>query len=101
MIDVAEKVQCFIAGRQRQDLDQDEMLLFACLRGITIIGEAAANTSAATRDAWPEVPWREIVGMRNRIVHVYAAIDLDVVWRTASLELPALLGALRRITTDP
>ena len=101
MIDAAEKVQRFIADRQRQDLDHDDMLQFACVRGIEIIGEAAANVSGETRDTHPEIPWRSIIGMRNRIVHAYADIDLEVVWRTAHNELPQLLAALRRIEIDP
>ena len=97
MIVAAEKVQRFVAGRQRQDLDTDDMLQFACVRGIEIIGEAAANVSAETRDAHPAIQWRSMVGMRNRIVHAYANIDLDVVWKTATEELPVLLEQLRAI----
>ncbi len=101
MIDAAEKVCRFVDGRQRQDLDTDDMLQLACLRGIQIIGEAAANVSTETRDAHPEIPWRNIVGMRNRIVHAYSLIDLDVVWKTAIEELPLLLQGLRKIETGP
>ena len=101
MIEAAEKVQRFIADPRRQDLDDDDMLQFACVRGIEIIGEAAANVSAEMRDVHPEIPWRNIIGMRNRIVHGYADLDLEVVWQTASNELPQLLAALRRIEIDP
>ena len=100
MIVAAEKVTRFVAGRRRQDLDTDDMLQFACIRGIEIIGEAAINISSAMRDAHPEVPWRKMAGMRNRIVHAYFEIDLDVVWKTATEELPQLLPVFRKIERD-
>jgi uncharacterized protein with HEPN domain len=99
MIVAAEKVCRFVAGRNRQDLDTDDMLQFACVRGIEIVGEAAAGVSSETRDAYPEIPWRNIIGMRNRIVHAYSEIDLDIVWKTAIEELPLLLQRLHNIET--
>jgi uncharacterized protein with HEPN domain len=95
MIGAAEKVVGFVAGRGRGDLNQDDMLQFACIHGIAIIGEAAAKVSAATQNATPAIPWRNIIGMRNRIVHAYADIDLALVWKTATEELPELLSQLR------
>jgi uncharacterized protein with HEPN domain len=100
MIVAPEKVARFVAGRQRHDLDIDDMLQFACIRGIEIIGEAAANVSPGACDTYPEVPWRKMVGMRNRLVHAYFEIDLDVVWKTATEELPLLLPILRKIEAE-
>lgn len=97
MIVAAERVVRFVAGRQRQDLDTNVMLQFACVRGIEIIGEAAANISGGMRIAYPAVPWQDIVGMRHRIVHAYFEVDLDIVWKTATEELPLLLHDLRKI----
>jgi len=61
MVDAAEAVASFIAGRKRDDLDHDQMLLFAVVRAIEIMGEAAAKVSDGTRDAAPAVPWAAIV----------------------------------------
>lgn len=90
MVDAAEAACSFVTGRQRDDLDHDQMLLFAVVRAIEIIGEAAARLSLEGRAAAPEVPWSPIIGMRNRMVHAYFSIDPDVVWQTVTVELPRL-----------
>jgi uncharacterized protein with HEPN domain len=94
MVDAARSAQRFLSGRQRADLDGDEMLRFAVVRAIEIIGEAASRVSHAARAELPAVPWPAVIGMRNRMVHAYFDIDHDVVWRTVQVELPALLSWL-------
>jgi uncharacterized protein with HEPN domain len=97
MVDAAENVARFVSGRSRPDLDADRMLLFAVVRAIEILGEAASQLSDEIRSRAADVPWRAIVGMRNRIVHAYFDIDADIVWKTAVEELPALLPRLREL----
>lgn len=92
MIDAAEAV-----GRSRADLDSDRMLLFAVVRAIEVLGEAAARMSEETRHATPDIPWNAIVGMRNRLIHGYFNIDVTIVWKTVSIEIPSLLAKLRAI----
>lgn len=95
MIEAAQAALQFVSGRQRVDLDADQMLLFAVVRAIEIVGEAATRMSIEARDATPGVPWAAIVGMRHRIVHAYFSIDRDIVWNTVTLELPQLLPVLQ------
>ncbi|MEO7273271.1 MAG: DUF86 domain-containing protein [Vicinamibacterales bacterium] len=97
MIDAAEAVASFIAGRDRPDLATDRMLLFAVVRAVEVLGEAAARTSPETRAEAPDVPWSAIVGMRNRLIHGYFDVDADIVWQTATAELPDLLPRLKRL----
>jgi uncharacterized protein with HEPN domain len=97
MIEACESVQRFIQGRRRLDFESDQMLLFAVVRAIEVLGEAAGKVSEDTRSACPEIPWPEITNMRNRLIHGYFDIDIDIVWNTASIEIPALLVDLRRI----
>ena len=99
MIDAAESAAQFLVGRQRRDLDSDRMLLFAVVRAIEIIGEAAGRVSIETREAMPEIPWGAIIAMRNRLIHGYFDIDTEIVWKTVSEELPALLRQLRKNET--
>lgn len=99
MRDAANSVARFVAGRQREDLDADEMLRFALVRAIEIIGEAASRISAETRDANPAIPWKAIIGMRNRLVHAYFDIDTDILWVAATREVPSLLSQLQALTT--
>ncbi|HSO83753.1 DUF86 domain-containing protein [Thiocapsa sp.] len=97
MLDASQSVARFIAGRTREDLDSDEMLRFALVRAIEIIGEAAGKVSQEGRQGLPEIPWREAVGIRNRLVHAYFDIDLDVLWKTASTAIPSLMRQLEAI----
>ena len=85
----------FAAGRDRSALDSDEMLRFAIVRAIEIIGEAASRISQASQDAAPTIPWREIVAMRNRLVHAYYDINRDILWKTVHEEVPEILPVLR------
>lgn len=70
------------------------MLLFAVVRAIEAVGEAASKVSVETRVATPEIPWQQIVAMRNRLIRAYFNIDLAIVWRTAQEEMPDLLNSL-------
>ncbi len=94
MIEAGQTAQRFVAGRQRAELGTDTMLVFAVVQAIQIVGEAASQVSHEARSATPSVPWVRIIGMRNRLVHAYADIDHEVVWKTATEEIPALLPPL-------
>jgi uncharacterized protein with HEPN domain len=98
MIDAIESATRFAEGRSREDLDSDEMLLFALVRAIEVVGEAAASVSPEGRAQMPDVPWSEIVGMRNRLVHAYFDINRQILWSTVTLALPPLLAQLRSMT---
>ena len=97
MIEAAEDAINFFSGRQRTDLHRDRMLLFAVVRAIEIIGEAANKITPQTRAAYSEIPWPAIIGMRNRLVHAYFEIDTDIVWMAITQEVPALLAQLKAI----
>lgn len=97
MIEAATEVAHFISGHGRSDLDTDRMLLFAVVRAIEIIGEAASKVSEETRAHSPTIPWKAIVGTRNRIVHAYFDIDKDILWKAAAEEIPALAAMLRTL----
>jgi len=97
MIDAAESALRFIQGRNRADLDGDEMLLFALVRAVEIIGEAAGKVSDEGRAKVSQVPWAVVVGMRNRLVHAYFDIDRDILWATVTQALPPLLAQMKSI----
>ncbi|MHB8530642.1 MAG: HepT-like ribonuclease domain-containing protein [Caulobacteraceae bacterium] len=90
-----------MARRRREDLDTDTMLRFALLRAIEVMGEAASRVSQDTRSQTPSVPWSDIVSMRNRLVHAYFDIDPEVVWKTATEEIPAVLPMLLPLLDEP
>jgi uncharacterized protein with HEPN domain len=97
MIEAAEACERFVAGRNRTDLELNLMLRFALIRAAEVFGEAASKVSLETRGSEPSIPWREVVSMRNRLIHAYFDIDHDVLWKAATEEIPPLLITLRKI----
>lgn len=95
MLEAAEEAMGFAQGKDRRDLDHDRLLVLGLSRCLEIVGEAAAKVSPEARQAIPDLPWADIVGMRNRIIHAYFEVDLDLFWQTIALDLPALVGVLR------
>jgi len=100
MVDAAREAMSFATGRTRADLDTDRQLVLAMVKCIEIVGEAATQTTAATRAALPEIPWPSIVAMRHRLVYAYFDIDHDRVWDTVSGDLPPLVDALQRALSN-
>lgn len=76
------------------------MLLFAVVRAIEVLGEAAGKVSQETRSIGVDVPWSSIVSMRNRLIHGYFDIDTEIVWKTMTNEIPALLPALKALLDE-
>ena len=95
---MSQRILRLLAGKQRESLEQDDMVLgLAIIRALEVIGEAAANMDAETRQAHPEVPWKQMIGMRNLLIHRYASVDFDVVWDTATISIRALIPLLETI----
>ncbi|MBK9444774.1 MAG: DUF86 domain-containing protein [Betaproteobacteria bacterium] len=97
MLEAIENASSFITERKRGDLDSDKMLLFALVRCVEIVGEAASRLSGNAQDSAPTIPWAAIVGMRNRLIHAYFDVDTEIVWKTVTVEFPALAIQLRRL----
>lgn len=92
-----DRIQKFIAGFEYNSFRSDEKTVSAVVRELTVIGEAAANLSKEFREAHPDIPFYEMIGMRNRIVHGYWEIDEEVVWKTCHEDLPLLENLLSNL----
>ena len=92
--EAAEKAIHFSPGRTRQSLDDDELLRLGLTKLVEIVGEAAKQVSEQTRSAHPEVPWSAAARMRDRLIHHYFDIDLDILWVTVTEDLPKLLEVM-------
>lgn len=97
MLDHAQEALSMVSEKQRQHLGQNRMLELALVRLIEIIGEAAARVSSEGQEKYPSIPWPQIIGMRNRLVHGYNQVDLDVLWDTIEFDLPPLITKLQQI----
>lgn len=94
MVDAGREALAFCVGRTRTNLDSDRMFARALVKAIEIVGEAASKVGPQTRSEMPSVPWADIVTMRHRLTHTYYDIDQDIVWNTATLDLPPLIAEL-------
>lgn len=97
MLDMAKKAVEKTKGINREAYDSDENLRLALTHLMQIIGEAARRVSAETQREHPEIPWTNIIGMRNIVVHDYFQVDEDIVWDVVTQDLPPLVAALERI----
>ena len=97
MLDAVRRIRTIIRGQSRAPFEADEVRQFPLLHLIQLLGEAASRTTAAFRDAHPELPWAQMIGMRNRIVHGYDHVDPDIVWRVAAEDVEPVLAVLERL----
>ncbi|HEV7238807.1 MAG TPA: HepT-like ribonuclease domain-containing protein [Thermoanaerobaculia bacterium] len=98
MLEYARKAVAMSEGVTVETFNEDEKLQLALAHLVQIIGEAAGRTGEATRAALSSVAWSQIIGMRHRLVHDYGNINYDVVWDTATNDLPPLIAALEKFT---
>ena len=92
MLDAAKEALSFASGKTRTDLETNRMLVLSLVKDIEIIGEAASRISEEFKASYPQIPWQEIIGMRNRLIHVYFDVDLDVLWSTVTKNLPQFVA---------
>lgn len=91
MLDAALEALSFIRGRGKDDLRSNRMLALSLIKEIEIIGEAASRVSPELKQSLQSIPWADIVGMRNRLIHAYFEIDFDILWDTISSALDPLI----------
>ncbi len=94
MRDAADAALQFDGWVHGVDLDQHAMLSMALTRCLEILGEAASKVTPATRAQLTNIPFSKVISMRNRLIHAYFEVDLDVVWTTVIEDLPPLLATL-------
>ena len=102
MVGSARLLQAYLEGSTREDFMRNVQLQDSVVRRLEIIGEAAGRVSATCREQYPTVPWGRMIAMRNRMIHVYDAVDLDIVWATVRERIPELLALIEPLVpTQP
>ena len=100
LLDAIEKIQNFIKDLEFESFKQDDKTKFAVIRGLEIIGEATKHISEEFRKKYPEVPWKEMAGMRDVLAHDYFGVDEETVWLTAKEKIPQLKPSIEKILTE-
>ncbi|HQP49274.1 MAG TPA: DUF86 domain-containing protein [Spirochaetota bacterium] len=96
-IEAAEKAIQFVEEEERTSLEKDEKLSLALIRLLEVIGEAVSGISESTKNKYPEIPWKKMVAMRNRLIHGYFDVNYDIVWDTIKNDLPDVILLLKDI----
>ena len=97
MIDFAEKAVAYTKGKTRTEFVADALTYDATLRNLQLIGEAATHIPNAVREAHPEIPWRAIIGARNRLAHAYLSMNDHLIWSMIQDGIPKLLPTLQQL----
>jgi len=100
MLDHAREAIALVRGKARSDLDSNRILNLALVRLLEIIGEAASRVPEEERSSHSGIPWSQIVGLRNRLIHGYDAVDNDILWQILVHDLPPLVAALGAILQE-
>lgn len=101
MLEGIARIRRYVGRKRRAGFLRDALLQDAVIRNIEIIGEAASRLSPAFAAGHAEVPWRDIVGMRHRLIHGYLKVNLETVWQVVERDLPALAPKLRALLAPP
>jgi uncharacterized protein with HEPN domain len=100
MLEYALKARRFVEGVDYDDFCSNDEKVLAVLRALEVIGEAARHIPRSVRALSAELAWEDVVGMRDKLIHDYMGVDLEVVWRTLQEDLPPLCAAVERLLQD-
>ena len=96
----SEKAPEFLGGLSLAAFAADEKTAYAVIRALEIVGEATKRVPGTLRDRYPQIPWRAMAGIRDKLSHDYQTVNLEVVWRSVTEDLPVLLPELRRMLEE-
>ena len=100
ILECIEKIESYISGVSYRKFMQDSKTKDAVVRNLEIIGEAADQIPKNIQQKYKEIPWSQIIGMRNRLIHGYFVVDYDIVWDIVSKELPDLQKKIKKILEE-
>ena len=100
MLDAVERIRRYLDGVELEDFDADEVLQDAVIRQLEILGEAASRVDQEYRSSNPQIPWSKAISTRNRLIHGYLSVDMEIVYRTATHHVPRLRPSLEQAVDD-
>ena len=100
VIESMDKAMIFIKDMSYDEFAQDEKTTFAVVRALEIIGEAIKNIPAEIRKVYPDVPWKAMAGMRDKLIHEYFGVNLEFVWETVKERIPIIKPVFEKILRD-
>ncbi|MEW5759871.1 MAG: DUF86 domain-containing protein [Candidatus Thermoplasmatota archaeon] len=95
-----DAIEEFVKDINFEDFKRDRKTIFAVIRAIEIIGEATKHIPKAIRNRYPKIPWKDMAGMRDKVIHEYFGVDVRVVWETATRHLPEIRPLIQNVLKD-
>ena len=96
----ADRIVSYVENVSRGEFEADQMRLDAVIRNLQVIGEAVKKIPDSIQKGYPNIPWQEIAGLRNRVTHVYFDVNIDIIWDVVQSELPTLKIQLQEIIKE-
>jgi uncharacterized protein with HEPN domain len=100
ILDAMNKAEMFVAGMSYEQFENDLRTHYAVTRALEIVGEATRRLADSFREQYPDVPWRDMAGMRDRIIHGYDNVNLRIVWDVVKQDIPQVRPLIEQILTD-
>jgi len=100
ILDSIADMESFISGMPLDGFKGDRKTINAVVRSLEIIGEASKKVPVAVQKKYPDVPWKKMAGMRDKLIHEYFGIDEEIVWKVASEEIPAVKPAIKKMLLE-
>ena len=100
MIDAAKEAVELASGKTKRDIENERVLNLSLVRLIEIVGEAANRISPEGREKYSSIPWLQIIGMRNRLIHGYDNIDFEILYQTVNKDIPQLIAKIEKVISS-
>ena len=100
ILDAAGKIETFTRGMSYEEFSGDDKTVYAVVRALEVIGEATTCIPRQVRERYPSLPWSEMAGMRDKLIHAYFGINKAIIWRTIRDDIPPLRSAVQRLLDD-
>jgi len=97
ILDAISRIEEYVKGVKREDYMRNNLLQDGVIRQIEIMGEAAKRLSSEIKEKYPNLPWKDMAGMRDKLIHDYFGVDLDAVWETVEKDIPLLKREVKKI----